>query len=125
MTAWSLEAGFGYLIGIAAVTQIGLLLVYWGLWGDRSKGRARCPRCWYDLRGSLPKLECPECGHDAKHERRRMRRCWAPCRSPSMAACCGASGASTAGTTTTTDRLRGTGRRIARSRRRIGRRGTI
>jgi hypothetical protein len=48
----------------------GLLLVYRGLWGDRSKGRTRCPKCWYDMRGSLPRLECPECGHNARQERR-------------------------------------------------------
>ncbi len=32
--------------------------------GDRSRGRRRCPKCWYDMSGS--NLLCPECGHDAK-----------------------------------------------------------
>ena len=78
MTSWFTETGFGYVLGVAAVTLIGLLLVCWGLWGDRSMGRARCPKCWYDMRGTLPKLECPECGHDAKQERGlyRNRRGW-------------------------------------------------
>ena len=48
MTSWFTETGFGYVLGVAAVTLIGLLLVCWGLWGDRSMGRARCPKCWYE-----------------------------------------------------------------------------
>ena len=62
MADWFLETGV-YLLGVVVVPLVGLLLVCWGLWGDRSKGRARCPKCWYDMRGSLPRLECPECGH--------------------------------------------------------------
>jgi hypothetical protein len=36
----------------------GLLLVgggwlfAWALFWDRSRGRRRCPKCWYDLRGT-------------------------------------------------------------------------
>ena len=67
MADWILETGL-YLLGVAIIPALGLLLVCWGLWGDRSKGRPRCPKCWYDLRGSLPRLECPECGHDGKQE---------------------------------------------------------
>jgi hypothetical protein len=70
MLDWFTETGFGYLLGVAVVTLIGVLLVYRGLWGDRSKGQARCPKCWYDMRGTVPRLECPECGHDARQERR-------------------------------------------------------
>jgi hypothetical protein len=73
MLAWFTETGFGYLLGVVAVTLVGLALVYRGLWGDRSKGRVRCPKCWYDMRGTLPRLECPECGHDAGHQRRLYR----------------------------------------------------
>ena len=40
MFDWFIETGFGYLLGIAAVTLIGLLLICWGVWGDRSKGRS-------------------------------------------------------------------------------------
>ena len=77
MSDWFLETGL-YLLGVALVPAVGLLLVCWGLWGDRSKGRSRCPKCWYDMRGSLPWLECPECGHDAQQERRlyKNRRRW-------------------------------------------------
>jgi hypothetical protein len=73
MLDWLLEIGL-YLLGVALIPAIGLLLVCWGLWGDRSKGRSRCPKCWYDMRGTAPRLECPECGHDAGQERRRKRR---------------------------------------------------
>ncbi len=57
-------------------------LMYWGLWGDRAKGRLRCPKCWYDMQGSFEagKLECPECGKDAgveKRLRKNHRRWWA------------------------------------------------
>ena len=77
MADWFLETG-AYLIGVAVVPLVGLMLVCWGLWGDRSKGRPRCPKCWYDMRGTLPKLVCPECGYDARQQRRlyRNRRGW-------------------------------------------------
>jgi hypothetical protein len=78
MLDWFTETGFGYLLGVAVVTLIGLLFVCRGLWGDRSKGRVRCPKSWYDMRGTVPKLECPECGHDAGQERllHNTRRRW-------------------------------------------------
>jgi hypothetical protein len=44
---------------------IAAVLFCWGLWGDRSRGRPRCPNCWYDMRGTVPKLVCPKCGHAA------------------------------------------------------------
>ena len=68
---------------IAAVLFFAAIsLLYWGLWGDRSKGRLRCPKCWYDMSGSFEagKLECPECGKDAGVEKRlRKNHCrwWA------------------------------------------------
>ena len=68
MATWFLENGL-YLLGVALVPVVGLLLVYWSLWGDRSKGRSRCPKCWYDMRGTVPKLVCPECGHAPGSER--------------------------------------------------------
>ena len=52
MTDWSLETGL-YLLGVAVIPGVGVLLVLWGLWGDRSKGRPRCPKCWYDMRGTV------------------------------------------------------------------------
>ena len=77
MAAWFLHTGL-YLLALAVVLVGGLLLVYWGLWGDRSKGRPRCPNCWCDMRGTLPGLECPACGHNAREEQRlyRDRRVW-------------------------------------------------
>jgi hypothetical protein len=57
--------GILFVLGLPNV-PISIALVCWGRWGDRSKGRARCPQCWYDMRGTVPKLECPECGHDAQ-----------------------------------------------------------
>lgn len=55
----------------------GVLLLLWALFGDRSRGRRRCPKCWYDMTG-VPGLMCPECGRAAKHERGvlRTRRRW-------------------------------------------------
>ena len=77
MIDWLLETGL-YLLGVAVVPLVGFVLVAWGLWGDRSKGRLRCPKCWYDMRGTVPRLVCPECGHDARQERQlyRTRRAW-------------------------------------------------
>ena len=49
MAAWLLETGV-YLLRVV-VPLVGLLLILWGVWGDRSKGRTRCPKCWYDMGG--------------------------------------------------------------------------
>jgi hypothetical protein len=50
-----------------------------GLWalvafarGDRSRGRKRCPKCWYDMATTVG-LRCPECGREAKDERGFLR----------------------------------------------------
>ncbi|MHC4588236.1 MAG: hypothetical protein ACYTAQ_02605 [Planctomycetota bacterium] len=55
----------------------GLAIAVWALWADRSRGRLRCPRCWYDL-GGARLWRCSECGHRATTERslRRTRRHW-------------------------------------------------
>lgn len=55
----------------------GAALIAWGLLGDRSRGRRRCPRCWYDL-DAVPGATCPECGRAARNEREfhRTRRRW-------------------------------------------------
>ena len=53
MADWFLETGL-FLLGIALIPADGLLFICWGLWGDRSNGRSRCPKCWYDMRGSPP-----------------------------------------------------------------------
>lgn len=72
--AW--QAGTGALLAVA-----GLLLLVWGLWGDPSRQRRRCPKCWYNL-GGLKGLSsadgrpsaCPECGFAARSEARLYRR---------------------------------------------------
>lgn len=66
-----------FLLGGAIVGLVGLALFAWALFRDRSRGRRRCPSCWYDMSGT-PDLKCSECGHDARFERRlyRTRRRW-------------------------------------------------
>ena len=77
MVDWFLETGL-YVVGAVLLPVVGVLLVYFGVWGDRSKGRVRCPACWYDMRGTVPRLECPECGHapGSESELHRDRRDW-------------------------------------------------
>jgi hypothetical protein len=55
----------------------GCLLLAWALFRDRSRGRRRCPKCWYDMAG-VPGLVCPECGQDARSQKRlgKTRRRW-------------------------------------------------
>lgn len=47
------------------------LLLRWII-GDRSRGRRRCPRCWYDMAG-IDATTCPECGRTARSERALFR----------------------------------------------------
>ena len=65
-----------WLIG-GVVALGGLVLLAWALLWDRARGRRRCPRCWYDMAG-VPGLLCPECGREARAEKRlkRTRRRW-------------------------------------------------
>ncbi len=56
------------IAGWAAIVAGGLLLL-WALFRDRSRGRRRCPKCWYDMKG-VPGLRCPECGREARNEKR-------------------------------------------------------
>ncbi len=62
----------------AGVILFGAAVIGRSIWGDRSRGRRRCPKCWYDMAGA-PTLVCPECGHDAVevamlYRTRRLRR---------------------------------------------------
>src|SRR6267142_2750442 len=64
---------------LAAVLALaGLWLLYWSLLRDRSRGRRRCPKCWYDMSGTPGSLTCSECGSIAKRERKffKTRRRW-------------------------------------------------
>lgn len=64
----------GWAVGIG-----GLGLLARALFGDRSRGRRRCPRCWYDMFG-ISGLGCPECGRACRTETalRCTRRHWRP-----------------------------------------------
>jgi hypothetical protein len=66
-------------------------LTWWGLFGDRGRGRRRCPHCWYDLSHS-PGLVCPECGRAARGERHlhRTRRRLLPAAAAAVVASVGA-----------------------------------
>ncbi len=59
-------------VGAALVALIGVAFALAAWWGDRSKGRARCPNCWYDMSG-VSGLLCPECGHEAGRRSRLYR----------------------------------------------------
>ncbi|MEE8153701.1 MAG: hypothetical protein V3T53_01945 [Phycisphaerales bacterium] len=71
-TAWL------WWIGGAALGLLGVWLLYWSLLHDRSKGRRRCPKCWYNMSGT-DSLTCSECGRTVKreeklHKTRRRKR---------------------------------------------------
>lgn len=65
-----------YVIG-GLFAVVALWLLYCSLLRDRSRGRRRCPKCWYDMGGTVG-LVCSECGHGAKRERKlfKTRRRW-------------------------------------------------
>src|SRR5689334_12159950 len=51
-------ATFDWFAALAWVLlALGVGVVAAGLFGDRSRGRARCPRCWYSMAGT-PGLTC-------------------------------------------------------------------
>lgn len=71
MPSWPIILAWGLPWALASLAAIWLLSA---LFRDRSQGRLRCPRCWYDMAGAG--LTCPECGKQARSERalRRTRR---------------------------------------------------
>ena len=79
----------GGLLGALA-----LWLLYWSLLHDRSRGRRRCPKCWYDMSGTPGSLTRSECGRVVKRERKllktRGRWRWALCAIGCLTAACGA-----------------------------------
>lgn len=67
-----------WLIGAGVLAIGGIALVAWALFADRSRGRKRCAKCWYDMSATAG-LKCPECGREARGERgllRTRRRWW-------------------------------------------------
>lgn len=50
----------------------GIGVLHRAAFADRSRGRPRCPRCWYDMTGSRG-FVCPECGHDARRQSNLLR----------------------------------------------------
>lgn len=59
------------------LATLALGVVALALFRDRSRGRRRCPGCWYDMAG-VNGMRCPECGRTQRKERRffRTRRRW-------------------------------------------------
>jgi hypothetical protein len=52
---------------VALVCAAGIGVTWWALFGDKARGRRRCPRCWHDLSGT-PGRTCGECGFEAIDE---------------------------------------------------------
>lgn len=68
-------------IGIVggALGLFAVFLFIWAVVGDHSRGRVRCPKCWYDMSAATGLL-CPECGHtvkNAKQLKKARRPRWA------------------------------------------------
>lgn len=59
----------------AGVFLFALVIITRGLFSDAPKGRQRCPKCWYDMKGSSDsgRTRCPECGYDAGSARNLLR----------------------------------------------------
>lgn len=65
-----------------ALGVIGATLFLWAMFKDRPRGRLRCTKCWYDMKGAAdaspnPPWTCPECGKSIrahKHLRRTRRK---------------------------------------------------
>src|SRR6185503_3171545 len=50
------------LLSVALLTLVAAFFL------DRSRGRRRCPRCWYDM-SATSGLQCSECGRAVRSER--------------------------------------------------------
>src|ERR1043166_5996407 len=64
-------AELSWVIG-AVLGCLGVVVVLVGVFRDRSRGRRRCSRCWYDMAGGAG-LPWPECGRVHRNERRLLR----------------------------------------------------
>lgn len=54
----------GWVLGVLLFLA-GLYVLGRAVLADHSRGRRRCPRCWYDM-GGVTGLRCPECGREAR-----------------------------------------------------------
>lgn len=60
------------MVAAGALLVLGLVALVLFARGDRSRGRRRCPKCWYDL-SATGGMQCPECGKVQKREARFFR----------------------------------------------------
>jgi len=70
-TAMNVFADWSWLLaalGVIVADSVFVFIAWRALFSDKSKGRRRCPRCWYDLSYS-PGMSCAECGFAAAHEK--------------------------------------------------------
>jgi hypothetical protein len=76
-TPWSQDYAWAFYTAACILWLIAGVGLYIALFRDRSRGRRRCPKCWYDMAG-VTGLKCPECGREARKERRlhTTRRRW-------------------------------------------------
>lgn len=74
---WSIIAAYGFVLLGLGFVLCGVIVIWWALFADRSRGRKRCPRCWHDL-SRTQGMVCTECGRTLRNERElyRTRRRW-------------------------------------------------
>lgn len=61
----------------AAYFIVAALVIWLAFFGDRAKGRKRCPKCWYDMNAApAPGLTCSECGHVCKKASQLYKARW-------------------------------------------------
>gem|GEM_PF-6425196 len=61
-------SGGAYAAASITVCLFATGMYVWAFVGDRSHGRKRCPKCWYDMSGA-DLDRCPECGKPISDER--------------------------------------------------------
>jgi hypothetical protein len=69
---WTIISTYGFVLLGLGFTASGVLVIWWAMFADKSRGRRRCPRCWHDL-SRTPGTVCGECGRVIAHERELFR----------------------------------------------------